>query len=72
MRQAILEEQKINEKPDYQCAYVPCECIAKVGGYCSPQCEAAEFQDGIVYVCRCGHDKCRQEFVPPEFSKVIV
>ena len=53
-------------KPENLCQHAGCHCIAKVEGYCSPQCEAADVKGEIEIECHCGHGECGDSFFAAE------
>lgn len=54
----IIVEQNNEVPDDNKCTLPYCHCQARVGGYCSPQCEAAEFANDHSERCHCPHDGC--------------
>jgi hypothetical protein len=72
MAQELLDDQELEQKSDYECSHAACTCIAKVSGYCSPQCEEAELKDGIEQICHCGHNECGREFFAGESIRIPV
>jgi hypothetical protein len=66
-------EAEISEsKPENECQHAGCQCIAKVEGYCSPQCEAADIKGEIELECHCGHGDCGDEFFAAEPAGIAV
>ena len=66
MKNLYIEVEDQETKSEYECQHAGCRCPAKVEGYCSPECEAADVKGEIELECPCGHAECADTFFAPE------
>jgi hypothetical protein len=66
------EAEILESKLENECQHAGCQCIAKVEGYCSPQCEAADVKGEMELECHCGHGDCGDGFFATEQARATV